>query len=560
MSKIDKIASTETYRYILGNVVNKNFSYNPLKVIKTDINHVNGAASVGIKQGYKEVNLKTNRGLEYNILKGSNFEADDFASATSLNDWGTLTKAKLVSTWGTATIAQETFQGNEVASLDPYLDDNPFTNVYSATDSGGKITIHSATHGLTTSDWILIADGNYLGIWNVVTVTDGSNFIIDADYVEDEEIKYIECTHMEGIETNYELPLGNNIAPVSDDDQNINIEFTFNVQSRRTFAYSIYPVVAIVMVYNTATSYKILDSNGQWQQDDLLYIKPIIANIESSGAAPTTDLHTMKVTGTMSDAFFSTRKMYIGLMALNGQASLVDVISYNSVKVWISGKSEETNTTAIEADYVSSLNVEFFHSDSYSGNNDEFIAVNTIYDDATPKEHINSWQQDGATADNLQDIIQGNLVAAYTDNSQIWRGTLKGDLNIGNAVKDPLNVNRVFQIQKITKNLTNEFNNVSMIEILPSKSYNIELISSIGSDTYYHLAEGYGDISALFTGSTSYEISSIKQLSDNEVLDTGGARNPDGASSFISGRVRILVSDGEYTGASVSAYGVLRIL
>ena len=65
IGKIDKLNSTETYRSFLSknSNVNSNTSFNPLLTMGTDINHLNGAGKISIRQSYKELQLTTDRGL-----------------------------------------------------------------------------------------------------------------------------------------------------------------------------------------------------------------------------------------------------------------------------------------------------------------------------------------------------------------------------------------------------------------------------------------------------------------------------------------------------------------
>jgi hypothetical protein len=63
--------------------------------------------------------------------------------------------------------------------------------------------------------------------------------------------------------------------------------------------------------------------------------------------------------------------------------------------------------------------------------------------------------------------VQANIVAAYADNSQVWGGTILGQIAPYSAIKDPLNFDRIFQIQRLDRDIAKRWNNVTMIEAVP---------------------------------------------------------------------------------------------
>jgi hypothetical protein len=430
----------------------------------TDIDHVNGAAQLSVVQGFQSVDFNNLRGKDYDILTGQNFEDIDFPTASTLTNWGTLTKAKFVSSWGTATIAKKTINGTTNASL---------TFISGSLDSGtgqdngaGKLQILNNPTNVSVNDWIMITDGAYNGIWKVTAVVVNISFNLDATFDPDADtfIIFYPVNGLKGIETNYNLPLGNDISLVDSENQSIKIDVDFYFQSDN--ALNKRAVCLIVVAWKSTTDYKVLNGDGLWVDFNSLSINPIIKLIEEDSNT----LQNITVEGNISDNNFYTSgspDLYVALMTVNGTSSRDDV-AYNSVKLSLLGGSDSSVSTLIDADFTNIKNVDFFHTDGDGDDNEEYLYNHPIYDDATPKRFINSWQQDGDTADNLQDIVQANMVGAYNENSQIWRGQLKGDMTILNAVKDPFNADREFQLQKLSIDAETGFNNVGMIEIDPA--------------------------------------------------------------------------------------------
>ncbi len=558
MSKLDKLGETTTYRFYNSSAVYSTFfSYNPLLTMGSGIQHIGGKGQISIKQGYKEINVSGKRGIDFSLLNGQNFEDDDFPTASTLTNWEETDITKLISTWGDSDISKETINGDIMVGIERYTaqHESAFVGTTSVDNGGGKVRINSGV--LLTTDYIIIGGGDYKGIWKA-TASGGGTFDINADYVSDQSVLWRTINLLVGIEYDGTNDIIANTIIEDSAFHRLKFEFEYFLENSVS-ASSWDNIVVVVVAWKSASDYKLLDNDGVWHDDSLTDFPAIILfhNNETVG------IDSFSIEASLSSStnnFYSTGvpKLYVGLW---GNSNLADSLKYNSVKISVVGGADKESTTAINADFVDSLDVDFFHTDGDGGDNDSLRHLHPIYDNASPKAFVNSWSQDGGGADNLEDIIEANLAASYADNSQIWSGVIEGDINISNAITDPLNFDRTFQLQKIVRNLETNFNTISMIEISPNKSYVVEQIGDDGGGgTYYFLSKTYGDISSLFTGVTNYNISVIRNKATSAILDSGGDRTPDGASSFFSGRVRILVSNGEYTGADVESKGMLRIL
>jgi hypothetical protein len=462
MSKIDVIGDTTDYReYTSGGVYNALLNgYNPLLTLGTDVKHVNGKGQIGIKQGYKEINLTGLRGIDFSLINGQNFEDDDFPTASTLTNWGELTNTDIISTWELSGIAQETFDGNVVAGIQRYVKEHEGSSL-SQDNGAGKVEILSGL--LLTSDYIIIGEGDYKGIWKV-TASGGGTFDINADYVSDQTVKWRTINLLVGIEYNGTNDIIDNTVIVDNGSQRLRVEFDYYLDETVTTTSRDY-IVVVVMAWISSTNYKLLDSNGIWHDDSTTDFPAIIAYHENETVGNKSVIVEGSLSSTTNNFYSSgSPKIYVGLY---GNSFGADVLKYNNFKIGVTGGVNKANTTAIDSNYVDSLDVDFFHTDGDGGDNDELRHVNPIYDDATPKVFINSWQQDSGTADNLEDIIQANLAATYGANSQIWSGTIQGDINISNAITDPNNFDRTFQIQKLVRNFETNYCNISMIEITP---------------------------------------------------------------------------------------------
>jgi hypothetical protein len=222
------------------------------------------------------------------------------------------------------------------------------------------------------------------------------------------------------------------------------------------------------------------------------------------------------------------------------------------------GGADKSDTLTINTDFVKSLDLDFYHTYGDGNDNDEWRYLHPIYDDATPKRFINSWQQNGATADNLEDIIANNIKDTYTANSQIWSGTIKGDISIMDAIKVPLNLHRIYQIQRINRNIINRYNAVSMIEINPKEAYYIELAEDV-STPYYYLSSAYGDLSGSFLIGDVIYISDIRNKSTGDLVEAATQLEVQSNATYTGGRTKI-ETDSSMIGVStaIEVKGVLR--
>lgn len=465
ISKLDKLADDTNYRAVTSaGTYTTSVLYSPSLTMGTDVQHVNGKGQISIKQGYKEVNITGLRGIDFSLLNGQNFKDDDFPTASTLTNWGELDKTDIVSTWELSGISKETINGDIMAGVERYSADHAsaFVGTTSVDNGGGKVQINSSL--LITSDHIIIGIGDYKGIWKVTAIDAGVSFDINADYTEDQQVQWRTINLLVGIEYDGTNDIIDNSIIVDSAFDRLKFEFEYFLENTVTAA-AWDNIVVVVVAWINATDYKLLDNDGNWNDDSTTDF-PAIILYHNDDPGGTNKFSVEASLSSSTGNFYSagSPKLYVGLY---GNSNLADSLKYNSVKISVLGGADKSSTTAIDTDYVDSLDVDFFHTDGDGGDNDRLRHLHPIYDDATPKEFINSWQQDGATADNLEDIIEANLAASYDKNSQIWSGMIEGDINISNVITDPFNFTRTFQIQKLVRNLETDFCQISMIEIVP---------------------------------------------------------------------------------------------
>lgn len=547
IAKIDKLATTSTFREWNSSMsaISGSTSYAPLKTLSTaptEPHHLGGPAQISIQQGFKSIDLVGNRGINFSLLDGYNFNSDDF-SGSSLIDWGAPSiLTNIISGWSVATYSELTIGNDTLVAIRDTTSAGRVACSFSDNGSG-NVRIGAGGHGITTSDWLLIPDGVYKGIWKPTAIPDASSIDISATFDSSASTsgEYRKHTSATCLEYDRAIALDNDQIAVDNDNQFIEINADLNLRYRGGPGVS-YPVVIVLVAYVNSTDYKTLNSDGEWVDYNANEVHPVIVPYEA------TELGNQSITisGSLSDEnnFYTgtSHKLYLGIFAnYRGTASagIDDTIRYNRITVSFKDGATKEVATTINTDFVESKKVIFFHTDGAGGDNDEFLYINPIVDDSASRLCINSWQQNAGTADNLEDIIQANLVAAYDDNSQIWSGMIKGDINISHAIKDPLNLNRIFQIQRISKNLENNFNSLSMIEIEPSKAYYLELATG-GAFQYLYTASEYGDLTTIFTAGDTIEISTLLRKSDGvQILSAQSATIT--STIATGGRTRIVV-------------------
>jgi len=301
-----------------------------------------------------------------------------------------------------------------------------------------------------------------------------------------------------------------------------------------------------LMAYKSSTDYKVVNSNGEWVDDSTTDFHPIILN--NTDDDNTGGKYEFEISISLSSAinnFYSTGtpKLYLGLY---GDTLSGFKVKYNSVSLSLSGTPDETIEIDAGADFIKDKEITFFHADGDAGDNQRLRFSRPIYDDATPKAFITSWEDDEFSSVNLEDIAGGHIAAAYNDNSQIWSGTIQGDVDISKAVTVPLNLNREYQIQRISRNLVNKYNSLTMVEIVPSEAYYIELATDV-TNNYIYLSTAYGDLTGLGSvfptaGGYTIQITDLRNKSTGAVVLTGGSTDID-ASTFTGGRTRLQLAD-----------------
>ena len=468
MSKLDVMASTKTYRHFLNAGTYDTFkSFAPLLTIATDVDHVGGSGRISMRQAYKEINQAADRVLISKLLAGTNFDEDDFDGSGVLNDWTNPTThfanytitAFTANSSGLGGYIEGTDEGNTVLKIRPVSLAGGSISITSTSGGGATVTVTCAfAHGFATNDLIHIW-GNSVKHDGAYQITVSSSTVFTFASVDVGGALGGECIHYETIRAmDQRIAYHEENGELSNDGQ---IEVVINAKFLSDGGFLPIGVYAELGTGSYDDSYYITDKVAQWQRADNL--------VTTNGAFILITNH--------SSLEYEEFKLLIDLDSMNLTSAEIFLVIcsprvsdvwINSIEVrGISADKIKTQTTSIESNNTESLDYNFHHPDSDGAANEEFKYNNPIYDDASPKLFINSWKEAGGAADNLEDIIQANLAAMYDKNSQIWNGSLEGDITVINSITDPLNFDREFQLQKIKRNLLNTRNDVAMIEVVP---------------------------------------------------------------------------------------------
>lgn len=565
MSKIDRVYIQTTYRLInaLHNVIGgDSYTFAPSKSIGGGLERIGNGGQITIKQAYKEVRLKTKRGYNFSLLSGGNFNSSDFDSDISLKNWGSNPPVAGNGWWGVGSFQKEQLGEETVVALEDYVGGGGTLGGDNSVNNGsGKLRIQSVASVLA-GDIILIENEDYR-VFAKIMSTSGSTFDLDVNHVSDQKVRWLKANDMKYIGYLYPLSLDPDHIPVTDAHHlKVNLKYYIEEHlSGDSWGFA----AAIVIAYKSSTDYKVLNKKGQWSYYNANIFPAIIDTWDEVylDREPFSKETSISITADLStdNNFYSSGspKFYIGLCNVNGVA-LGRKIKWISARVSLVYGEDEEIITPINTDFVESKEIEFFHPDGDGGNNEEFRYMNPIVDDATPKRFINSWKQRTESSKNLEAITQQNIVNNSSLNSQVWSGMLQGDVSILNALVDPFNFNRVFQIQTIMRNIVHKTNQISMIECVPKLSYYVERIDTTGGgagDAEYHLSSIYGDVRSLFLDGDTVYTSAFRRKSDGELLDEGGVRDLNDVSLFVSGRTILIMNLPAYFTGSTEVKAIL---
>lgn len=485
MQKIDLLTETSDVFRINNSVSDNAFStavITQLLTGGTDFRQ-RGPGSIMISQAPSEINITTDRGLFPTLLLGDNFESTDFDGGGELINWGASTG--IFSHYQGVMVKSTDYRedtaptGETVLEVDG-LGGTVFSYSGAATAGAGARTNFTGiptggTTSISVGDRVVFYDsetGDYEGVAVVfgktgttldmqitfVATTSGVFYLIEPTKTLDQRVVY-----------------GGEVDELKDNDI-----LRITIRVRENLITDVERILPIGVYANLGTGStddtfrKTQDGNNAWWNSDLTQNAQSVEDqvILIRGLTQEFKEYTIDVDLSNLSSSATSAEIYLAIMQPFPRIGNIQIDSINIIN--ISQAEETTTTTTIKANNVFPKDITFFHTDGDTTDNEEYIYNHPIFDDASPKKIINSWQQAGATADNLQDIFGANLALAYAKNSQIWNINLLGvasSVSMVNSLKDPLNFDRIFQIQNITRDFVLDETAVNAVEVIGQGNY-----------------------------------------------------------------------------------------
>jgi len=167
---------------------------------------------------------------------------------------------------------------------------------------------------------------------------------------------------------------------------------------------------------------------------------------------------------------------FIRVALIGGYATPV---AYKSIKFRIKEIEEKTHTESNAADNntIFKLDGTLFKA-QISNTNTELGAMGGVHK-SDGDEYISF-----KTGKTKNEAIAELIKDGYSDNVQVWKGTLDGFIGANHTVKDPKNNNRFFQIQEVTNNLNQGNSAMTLAEISPEGLITVNTLQGeTGTDT-----------------------------------------------------------------------------
>lgn len=418
--------------------------------INTDLNP-DRTSKYGLARSKKEVKITTNRGLEHSVLEGTNFAEEDFASASSLNDWDTTndTNTDPHGLWTPGASAHHKTarppgSENFVLEFDAYVPDHEQASNDGdaiSDDGGGGVRITSNSHGLTTSDWVIFWSPDYYtpGMYKV-TAAAANTFDLNMTYSSQAQnvAFWTDVMNGQAIEIKDALPFGEGVTLEDSNEQVLVIEAEYEYNSFASSTVLTRGLMAWITVIArvNSTDYKTfgLDHNGvsfgQWYDYQADNFIPIIIRIDNRGKA------TIKYKVSLGGMYTTTtHDMYVAISTVNDGSSSGGIY-WHSVKLYLEGSIDETTTKTINSNYNKMEEITLLHADPPQDANDEYLYLNPFRklsggDHLMVDNHIQH-PFEGIVADYKLDETTGTTA---TDHVNGHDGTASGTVTVGVAGK-----------------------------------------------------------------------------------------------------------------------------
>lgn len=160
-----------------------------------------------------------------------------------------------------------------------------------------------------------------------------------------------------------------------------------------------------------------------------------------------------------------------------------------------------TTTTAGGSNYAADLNISLPYADPpetltwlsagpSDRNTNRFFKYCSGFRDYGGLSVADNWgTRSGSQTDPLQQVIRTDLAGLHDNNSQIFSGTIIGDINPSMYFVDMLNFERVYMVQRLTMNYQQLMGSVEMIEVNPQGE--LSLVQDVTSGVATTLQEAY---------------------------------------------------------------------
>ncbi|HEX9831350.1 MAG TPA: hypothetical protein VGA94_06650, partial [Thermodesulfobacteriota bacterium] len=454
----------------------------------------------------------------------SNFTDDDFATATTLHNWGTVNRCKLISSWTTKTFSgdegqvttdigtalrwdgvTERFYGGVIPDQTVTLTDN---------GAGGIRITYPGAHGypsgydpLTDTEYVVLDGFGYCdGIHLLGTYI--SSTVLDLSFPFDSNQGNVGYANYYAQEPGTWKVLENHILDTTAFSTSVketagakflNVSITFKVHGPGPYFFDSLTVPLVIIAYESGTNYKCLNNVGEWVDDSsgsvffapLVYMKSVAEPGEWETVERSFDLSS-------SNNFYTsgTPELSIAIMEPFLHFSLLSVgaqIYIDQIKVWVTPQTEDDSETASAggSDYSQQVNTSLRFFDAPEEGWSEKIYQNGYrYSNSGVMTHTDNWgTKAGSKTQRLQDFLADIYAGLYDVESITARMTVDGMITPQRNIVDFFNFERIYLITSLSTNLETDVTNVSAIEVDPQGE--LELVQDIESGVATTLQEAY---------------------------------------------------------------------